>query len=170
MKVKNNRPEYQEWKSEGQWAKLGKVILDPEKAETLWPNQYCSQTCLYAAPDNVRNMTETENAAYRIKLSEQRKAARIRKNKEAQYEEEAIRLRDEWHTPWQWLRDYHRVPNEKALYKSGQKLNNEIKINCAPFGTDYEYCHIDDTRLITDKEELEAAFRKSSEVYRSNAS
>lgn len=70
MKVKTKWPEYEGWCSERQLADQGKTIVDPDKAEMLWSNSYCTRVCVYAGPDNVRDMTEEEKAAYRDKRRE----------------------------------------------------------------------------------------------------
>lgn len=70
MKVKTKWPEYEGWCSERQLAEQGKTIVDPDKAEMLWTNSFCKRVCVYAAPDNVRDMTEEEKAAYKDKCKE----------------------------------------------------------------------------------------------------
>lgn len=170
MKVKTNWPEYREWISEGQLARQGKAVLDRTKAVTLWTNPFCQKSCLYTSPDNVRDMTFEEKTAYRAKINEQHRIARKERiTKKLDYERglaHAEKVREEWHTDWQWLRDYHRISKIGTLYRTGESLNREEVFGWTVFGSNYDYCHIDDTILLTDPEEIEEAFRKSDEAYK----
>ncbi|MBO7732574.1 MAG: hypothetical protein J6S67_08470 [Methanobrevibacter sp.] len=58
MKVKKYYPEYEEWKTEAQWKKLGYEVIDKSKYEEMWPTQshcqYRTKFFKYYGPDNVK--------------------------------------------------------------------------------------------------------------------
>lgn len=167
MKVKTNG--YKDWISENQLAKQGKSIADRTKAEMLWTNQFCVKSCLYTSPDNIRDMTENEKTDYKKQINEKRKIAR-KKNKEKEERRKELELfsqkmRAEWHTEWQWLRDYHRVPTNEAVFVTGEDLNKRIGKDWNIFADNYFYCNINCTKLLTDENELEAAFKESNEEF-----
>ena len=62
MKVKNQHSEYKDWKTKAQWQKLGKVVIDENKFEEMWPTQahcqYGAKFYKYYGPDNVRDINE----------------------------------------------------------------------------------------------------------------
>ena len=76
MKVKRYYPEYKDWLTEKQWLSKGKVIIDKTKTVSLWSNQFCNVSAVYAAPDNVRDMTESEKLSYKEEQRLQRKLAK----------------------------------------------------------------------------------------------
>ena len=78
MKVKRYYPEYKNWLTEKQWLSKGKVIIDMTKTVTLWSNQFCNVSSVYAAPDNVRDMTDSEKLSFREEMKLQRKLAKER--------------------------------------------------------------------------------------------
>ena len=169
MKVKKYYIEYQNWKTEKQWSKEQMTIIDRTKAEELWTNQYCSVYALYAAPDNVRPMTDDEINAKKAKEKEYRKKAaaerKVKKEREKRIVEYASKLREEWHTVWQWLSEHRREVNNGAYCKTGKTLNELIGRNCYVFGSDYSYFNIKDTHYIEDDEEYRRLVQESNERY-----
>lgn len=170
MKVKNHCPEYASWKTERQWAEKHFVIVDKSKAVELWSNQFCNVSSLYASEDNVRPMNEEELQKFKSKKTKERKEAEERrKEKKADYERRckyADELRENWHTEWQWLRDYRRIVNDGATWKDGESLNERIDWNL--FGSDYCYFNIKDTTLIKDDEEYKRLVDESNKRYLKN--
>ena len=168
MKVKRYYPEYKDWKTEKQWAKEKLTIADRSKAVELWSNQFCQVASLYAAPDNVRPMTVEELEAEKAKRKKAYAERKIKQERKKQREEYACKLREDWHTPWQWLSEYSRVVNDGAYAKSGKTLNEWIGRNACVFGSDYAYFNIRDTKLITDKDELDRLIQESNKRYYEN--
>lgn len=76
MKVKSHNPEYEEWKTENQWKKLGYEVIDKTKYEEMWPTQshcqYRSKFFKYFGPDNVqaRIKKECSNCRHNIFIVE----------------------------------------------------------------------------------------------------
>lgn len=56
----HNIPPYDAYKTVLQWAKLGKVPIDPAQGIELWHNRHCQGHGLYYAPDMVREGTPKE--------------------------------------------------------------------------------------------------------------
>lgn len=172
MEVKKNYPEYNDWLTESQWEKQYKVIIDKTKAVKLWSNQFCVCSSLYAAPDNVRDMTEPERTDYQNKVRQLRKKYREdAKQKRDSYKRKlkyAGQLRKEWHTKWQWLGIYHRKIVDEAAFKAGKTLNNYIGRDWYVFASDYCYFHINNTRLITDENEFKKLVDESTKRYYEN--
>ena len=58
MKVKKYYPEYEEWKTEAQWKKLGYEVIDKSRYEEMCPTQshcqYRTKFFKYYGPDNVK--------------------------------------------------------------------------------------------------------------------
>ncbi len=169
MKVKKYYPEYKNWLTENQWAKQSKVIIDKTKAVELWSNQFCSVCSWYAAPDNVRDMTEEEIIKYKNKIKLHRKEIReeAKRKKEAfirrcRYAEQ---MREDWHTEWQWLSQYRRIVNNGAVAKDGDELNHQCGKDWCVFGSNYCYYNIKDTRYIEDEEEYKRLIDESNKNY-----
>ena len=174
MKVKKYYSEYNNWKTEKQWNKLFFTVIDYSKTVELWANQYCSVSSKYASPQNVRPMNDLEINIQKRKEKEKRHIRYIENKKKKEIlkakNEYASKLREEWHTEWQWLSIYSRTVNNNAIYKSGKTLNNSIGRNCCNFGSDYCYFHISDTTLITDIDLLNKLIKESNNRYYKNNS
>lgn len=168
MKVKRYYPEYKNWLTEKQLLSKGKVIIDKTKTVTLWSNQFCNVSAIYAAPDNVRPMTVEELEEEKAKRKKAYAERKIKQERKKQREEYACKLREDWHTPWQWLSEYSRVVKDGAYAKSGKTLNEWIGRNACVFGSDYAYFNIKDTKLITDKNELDRLIQESNKRYYEN--
>lgn len=172
MKVKNNCPEYKDYKSEKQLLKENMIIIDRSKAVELWSNQFCRYASFYAAPDNVRPMTDKELSSWKEKQKQQRKLQNEKRKEEKLYKERQVayanELREQWHTQWQWLRDYSRIVKDNADFKEGETLNKLIGKDWYIFGADYVYFNIKDTVLITDQEELKRLIQESNDRYNGN--
>lgn len=169
MKVKKNYVEYENWMTIKQLNKVGKTYIKKECCIEMWTNQFCNMSCLYVSPDNVRTMTYEELEKYKQEKREQRKkAAEKQKQKKEDLERRekyAKELRENWHTEWQWLRDYRRVVNDGAEWKVGKTLNEKIGRDWCVFGSDYCYFNIDDTTLITDENEYQHLVDESNKRY-----
>lgn len=155
MKVKGYYPEYKNWLTEKQWLSKGKVIIDKTKTVTLWSNQFCNVSAIYAAPDNVRNMTDSEKLSFREERKLQRKLAKERQitryELERARQEEldkatklAEKLREDWHTEFQWRIFYGREVKENASGLLGSELNEQLS-GLYVFGADYFYYNIEET-------------------------
>lgn len=79
-----------------------------------------------------------------IEVAKKRKEKRI---KNAAY-------REKMKTQWQWLQE-GRIPNDNARWKVGEELN-KMFCTCA-YGSNYCYCHIDETHIPKDSEEMQKA-------------
>ena len=55
-------------------------------------------------------------------------------------------------TQWQWLQE-GRIPNDNARWEVGEELN-KMFCTCA-YGSNYCYCHIDETHIPKDSEEIQ---------------
>lgn len=65
--------------------------------------------------------------------------------------------RENMKTEWQWLQD-GRIPNNKARWEYGETLNKTFDV-CA-YGSTYYYCHIEETHIPRDGEELQKAIEE----------
>ena len=114
-------------------------------------------------------MTSEELADFKKEQREKRKKAEEeRKKKKEIYARKlkyADELRENWHTEWQWLRDYRRVVNDGANIVVGKTLNERIGRDWCVFGSDYCYFNIDDTTLITDEKEYQHLVDESNKRY-----
>ena len=62
--------------------------------------------------------------------------------------------RENMKTEWQWLQE-GRIPNPNARWEYGETLNNTF--NVCSYGSKYCYCHIDETHIPKNSEELQKA-------------
>ena len=157
MKVKRYYPEYKDWLTEKQWLSKGKVIIDDSKTVKLWSNQFCNVSSIYASPDNVREMTEAEKLSFQEEkklqqqLSKERRISKLELEKIRQEElnkalKLAEKLREDWHTEFQWRIFYGREVKENASGLLGSELNEQLS-GLYVFGADYFYYNIEETYL-----------------------
>lgn len=161
MKVKRYYPEYKDWLTEKQWLSKGKVIIDKTKTVSLWSNQFCNVSAVYAAPDNVRDMTESEKLSYKEEQRLQRKLAKEKQITKYELEKArqeeldkaaklAEKFRADWHTEFQWRIYYGREIKANAGGVLGSKLNEQLS-GLYVFGAEYFYYNIEDTYLPTEE-------------------
>lgn len=75
-------------------------------------------------------------------------------------------IREKWHTEFQWLSLYRRIPNKNAVWLYGYELNKCYKSYCSwSFGSNYLYCFIDDTHDPKTEQELIGAFKACNQSY-----
>lgn len=147
-------------KTELQWNKLGYVLNDNADGECQKINSFSRNYCYRYDESQVhkdepiaKNIIKNKNKEYRENAKKKKKA-----------EEEFWKMRKCWHTEYQWIFQYGRIPNLNAKWYHGWKLNREY--NSIAWGNDYFYCYIDDTHEPSNEEELKQAMKKLNEEYK----
>lgn len=141
-----------------QWAKEGFVPKHGAIGVEKWINCYHTKKAIYFSEDQV---TEDKSAAETFLKDKQKEYRAASKRKEQKYKR-AMEYREKMKTEYQWLQE-GRIPNEHARWELGESLNKTFNI-CA-YGSQYFYCHEDDTHVPESLEELENAIRLTKEKY-----
>ena len=138
------RDEFPDWFTKNQWLKKGYVVKRNHYGQELWCNRRYTNSTHYFSKKDVRH---DEEKAKDI-LREQNKKAREQAKKRKIAIEKELELHDVWNTERQWYL-LGRKPKPNAIWKLGSQLNNY----CTQFGSDYWYCHEDDTEPINETKE-----------------
>lgn len=133
-----------------QWAKEGFVLNPEAKGIEKWTNRSHTKKAVYYNENEVREDKNTAQDVLRTKKNEYREAAKDRK----QRYNNAMSVRDKMKTEFQWLQE-GRIPDDKADWKYGETLNETFNL-CA-YGSKFYYCHIDDTHVPQNRDELQKA-------------
>ena len=136
-----------------QWAKKGYIPNADAIGAERWTNCYHTQKATYYKSSEVHKDAEAAREIIKQKRKEYNQALKIREEKR----EKAIAFRELMKTEWQWLQE-GRIPNPNARWECGETLNNTF--NVCSYGSSYCYCHIDDTHIPIDSEELQNAIEE----------
>lgn len=136
-----------------QWAKEGYILNSDAVGEERWTNCTHVKKAKYYREHEVH---EDKDAAKDILKKKQREYREAGEERERKYNE-AMAFRADMKTEWQWLQE-GRIPDGKARWKYGENLNKEFSV-CA-YGSKHYYCHIDETHIPKDSEELQEAIEK----------
>lgn len=137
-----------------QWLKEGYILNSDAVGNEQWTNcnhvrkaVYYKETEVHKDKDTARNL-----------LKERQKQTYQRANAKAIRLKKSLELRELMKTKWQWLQE-GRIPNPSARWRCGEDLNRIHKLYYS-YGSSYYYCHIDDTHLPVDSEELQKAIEE----------
>ena len=133
-----------------QWVKEGHVPNSDAVGEERWTNCFHGQKATYYKDNEVHKDSETAKDMLRAKQKEHKKASDKRDEKR----KKNMAYRENMKTEWQWLQE-GRIPNPNARWEYGETLNNTF--NVCSYGSKYCYCHIDETHIPKDSEELQKA-------------
>ena len=90
MKVKNYHREYDNYKTERQWAHEGFIVVENAEGIELLPSKQSKQPCKYYKPDEVRKATKEQLDTFFKPEREKAKAYRERKKAEKEQERQVI--------------------------------------------------------------------------------
>lgn len=141
-----------------QWAKEGYVLNPDAVGEERWTNCVHVKKAIYYSEHEVHEDKEAANAIIKAKQKEYNKASKERENKY----NEAMAFREDMKTEWQWLQE-GRIPDDKAKWSYGENLNK--KYNVCAYGSKHYYCHIEETHIPRDSEELQKAIEEYKKRY-----
>ena len=141
-----------------QWAKIGYIPNPKAKGEERWTNCFYGMKAIYYKENEVHEDLDTAKAILKAKRQEYRDIAKKRKQKLAEFEV----YRENMKTEWQWLQE-GRIPNPNARWEYGETLNNTF--NVCSYGSKYYYCHIDETHMPKDSEELQKVIKEYNKNY-----
>lgn len=141
-----------------QWLQEGYILNSDAVGNERWTNcnhvrkaVYYKETEVHEDKDTARNLLkERQKQTYQRAKA---KAIRLKKS---------LELRELMKTKWQWLQA-GRIPNTDVRWRCGDDLNRIHKI--CTYGSSYCYCHIDDTHLPKDSEELQKAIEEYRDSY-----
>lgn len=133
-----------------QWAKKGFIPNEEAKGTKQWTNSFYSAKAVYFKDSEVHEDKDTAKAILLAKRKEYRDVAKKRKEKRIKN----AAYREKMKTQWQWLQE-GRIPNDNARWEVGEELN-KMFCTCA-YGSNYCYCHIDETHIPKDSEEMQKA-------------
>ena len=133
-----------------QWAKKGFIPNEGAKGTKQWTNSFYSAKAVYFTDSEVHEDKDTAKAILFAKRKEYRDVAKKRKEKRIKN----AAYREKMKTQWQWLQE-GRIPNDNARWEVGEELN-KMFCTCA-YGSNYCYCHIDETHIPKDSEEMQKA-------------
>lgn len=136
-----------------QWAKEGYVLNPDAVGEERWTNCVHVKKAIYYSEHEVHEDAAAARELIKLKRKECNQAAKKREEKR----EKAIALRELMKTEWQWLQQ-GRIPNQNAWWEYGDTLNNTFNV-CA-YGSKHYYCHIEETHIPKDSEELQKAIEE----------
>lgn len=109
-------------------------------------------TAIYYDEDEVRFDREAAVKLSRDLSKQKRDEREAEKRKRKERAEAALLFRENMKTRYQWAQA-GRVANPGAAFKWGSTLNEFIKNDDVErFGSEYKYCHLDDTRQATSDE------------------
>lgn len=129
-------------KTELQWNKLGRVVID----KTIGVHRYYWD---YYAEDNTREMTDAERDAFKAQEKAKRDDYKARKKADEEKQARIIDIVEKHCTAYQWLK-------QGRVVSDGAKSVNGKQVYCSE---SYYYYHIDDTFEDEKKaEELLASF------------
>lgn len=144
-----------------QWAKEGHVPNSDAAGKERWTNCTHVRKAVYYSENEVHADPDAAKAVLKAKRKECREAAKKREQKR----KELGMYRENMKTAWQWLQE-GRVPNPDARWKNGESLNKTF--NTCSFGSRHYYCHIGETHLLGDSEELQQAIRTNESEFNQN--
>lgn len=142
-----------------QWAKDGYVLTSEAKGIEKWTNRSHTRKAVYYKENEVREDKDAAKTLLKTKRNEHRESA---KEREQRYNN-AMAIRDKMKTEFQWLQE-GRIPNDKADWKHGKNLNETYNV-CA-YGSNYYYCHIDDTHIPKNRDELQRAINNYNNKFK----
>lgn len=144
--------------SEYQWLRKGFFIKDTAVGIDGWNNRFCTYPLTRFTADEVYE--DTERAKERLsKIRHENYIAAREKKKYCDWFEE---FREDMKTQYQWFHEENRVPLETAKWYSGESLNKQY--NTCSFGSDYYYCHRDDTKEIVKPTEWDGQYHRYCKV------
>ena len=133
-----------------QWAKEGYVPNADAIGNERWTNCHHAQKATYYKTSEVQEHADAAREIIKLNRKEYNQASKKREEKR----KKAIAFRELMKTEWQWLQE-GRIPNPNARWEYGETLNNTF--NVCSYGSKYCYCHIDETHIPKNSEELQKA-------------
>ena len=119
--------------------------------EERWTNCFHGQKATYYKDNEVTKTLKLQRTMLRAKTKRSTKKHQIKGTKKRK---KNMAYRENMKTEWQWLQE-GRIPNPNARWEYGEILNNTF--NVCSYGSKYCYCHIDETHIPKDSEELQKA-------------
>ena len=144
--------------SEYQWLRKGFFIKDTAVGIDGWNNRFCTYPLTRFTADEVYE--DTERAKER--LSKIRHEYYIAAREKKKYWDWFEEFREDMKTQYQWFHEENRVPLETAKWYNGESLNK--RYNTCSFGSDYYYCHRDDTKEIVKPTEWDGQYHRYCKV------